>query len=123
MPTGYVIYGPLPWRRPVESVLNDPPSNPTLGISYIVGASPSGAWIGYVGNIARWSGVAWVYEAPLPGWRTYIKSTDTHQVYKSGGWENWAVPSGEGGTPTGQLDGGTPTSEFGGTEPIDGGGV
>ena len=102
----------------MESILNDPPTNPNPGVSYIVGATPSGAWVGHTNNIARWSGEEWKYEAPAPGWRTFIKSTATHQVFTSS-WQDWAV----GGSATGNIDGGEPDSNYGGTTPIDGGGV
>lgn len=35
---------------------NTPPSNPVDGEAYVVGASPTGAWVGYARRVAIWDG-------------------------------------------------------------------
>lgn len=108
MATGYEIYGPIPWRRPVNGTLNDPPTSPALGASYIIGTTPSGEWADHAGHIARWSGEEWKYEIPVAGWRTYNKETSTHRVFKATGWEDWAVgttPGEPGSVSWGQIGG------------------
>lgn len=67
--TGAVqIAGTNLWSRPVFGTLTTPPSSPTTGDRYLIGAGASGAWASYVGQVAEWGGVAWVFSgAPLPG--------------------------------------------------------
>lgn len=45
-----------PWIT-VEGVLNDPPGSPALGATYVIGASPTGAWTGFAHRLAQWVGV------------------------------------------------------------------
>lgn len=63
-----------------------PPVSPTAGDAYIVGASPSGAWVGKSGQVAVWSGAAWVFGAPRVGWVAYIEDEQKLSAYKASGW-------------------------------------
>lgn len=50
----------------VDGVLNAPPATPALGATYIIGAAPTGAWIGLAGAIAQWDGADWaITSAPI----------------------------------------------------------
>lgn len=52
----------------VEAVaLNDPPSAPTAGQCWVVGAAPTGGWSGKAGSIAAWSVDGWRFVTPLLG--------------------------------------------------------
>lgn len=66
--------------------LATPPGIPSSGDTYIVAASPTGAWSGNAGKVALWSGSAWVFGTPRIGWVTYIEDEQKLSVYKSGGW-------------------------------------
>lgn len=49
--------------------LSTPPASPAAGDTYIVGASPTGAWASLAGQIVIWDGAAWVGSgAPRKGW-------------------------------------------------------
>lgn len=53
--------------------LATPPASPVEGDSYIVAASPTGAWLGKTGQVALWDGSAWVFGVPRKGWICYIE--------------------------------------------------
>ena len=46
-----------------EFGLNTPPSSPELGDRYIIGTSPTDAWVGYDDYFAEWDGSAWYFDA------------------------------------------------------------
>lgn len=66
--------------------LATPPGSPASGDTYIVAASPTGAWAGQAGKVAVWTGSAWVFGAPRVGWIAYIEDEQKLTAYKSGGW-------------------------------------
>lgn len=66
--------------------LSTPPGSPATGDTYIVGASPTGAWAGNTNKVTVWSGSAWVFATPRVGWLSYIEDEQKLTVYKSGGW-------------------------------------
>jgi len=66
--------------------LNTPPGSPAAGSRYIVGQSPTGAWAGKAGQVAVFSGSAWVFYAPKIGWVAYVEDEEKITVYKSSGW-------------------------------------
>lgn len=43
---------------------NAPPGSPTEGDAYIVGAAPSGAWVGHANGLAIWTSGGWRF---VPG--------------------------------------------------------
>lgn len=47
-----------------EFGLDTPPSSPELGDRYIVGTSPTDAWVGYADYFAEWGGSVWGFTAP-----------------------------------------------------------
>ena len=55
------------WQPPVASQRNSPPDIPGEGGRYLIGPSPTGAWIGHASEIAEWSGAAWDYTPPAAG--------------------------------------------------------
>lgn len=66
--------------------LATPPGSPAAGDTYIVAASPTGAWAGLAGKVAIWSGSAWVFGTPRIGWVAYIEDEEVLSAYKAGGW-------------------------------------
>lgn len=51
----------MPWLPVISMSLTAPPSAPAVGDTYLVAAGATGAWAGYEGKIAEWSGTAWGY--------------------------------------------------------------
>lgn len=66
--------------------LSAPPGSPAAGDSYIIAASPSGAWSGRAGEVAVWTGSAWAFGVPRVGWLAYIEDEEVLSVRKSAGW-------------------------------------
>jgi hypothetical protein len=54
----------------LDKDLATPPGSPADGDRYIVAASPTGAWSGKAGQVARWTtdGSAWEFYPPKSGW-------------------------------------------------------
>lgn len=66
--------------------LATPPGSPAAGDTYIVAASPTGAWVGHATHIAIWSGSAWVFGTPRTGWMAYIEDEDKVSMFRSSTW-------------------------------------
>lgn len=68
--------------------LATPPGSPANGDAYIVAASPTGAWVGHTGHIARWSSTVtlWEFYTPLPGWRAHVTDEAMNLTYSGGVW-------------------------------------
>lgn len=75
---------------------NDPPVDPEEGDRYLVGDSPTGAWVGHEQDLAYYSG-GWQFLDPLPGWRAYIPG-DSEYVFDESSSGYW-LPGGGGGPP------------------------
>jgi len=72
----------------VEAVaLNDPPSLPTPGSCYVVGAQPTGAWQGKADHVAAFSAAGWRLIAPVMGLSLLVKQTGHFATYGPLGWE------------------------------------
>lgn len=72
----------------LDKDLSAPPgSTPANGARYIVGASPTGAWSGHAGHIARWTtsdGAArWEFYPPSAGWLAYVGDETTFYRFDS----------------------------------------
>lgn len=66
----------------VDIGVNTPPSSPTAGACYIVGTSPTGAWVGYANYIAQaQAGGGWVFVAPFNMLECWVTSQQNYYVY------------------------------------------
>jgi len=66
--------------------LNAPPSTPAADDLYVVGTAPTGAWSGYAGHLAIWSGTAWLVTSPEEGMHAYDKSVGRIWARGAGSW-------------------------------------
>lgn len=64
-----------------------PPSAPAVGATHLVGASPTGAWLGHAGAIAGYSEGGWRFLGPVEGMTCLIRSEGIAAVYRLGAWE------------------------------------
>jgi len=74
---------------------NDPPAGPAIGDRYIVGAVPTGAWVGHENKIALWLG-AWTFIAPKPWMHVgFADRTDWRWDHTIGvpAWVQWISSS------------------------------
>lgn len=61
--------------------LTAPPGSPTIGLKWLLPASPTGAWAAYGKNIAQWTAAGWRFSAPTQGRKAYVKDEDKHLFY------------------------------------------
>jgi hypothetical protein len=66
---------------------NSPPASPSVGASYIVGASPIGSWAGQARALAGYTAGGWRFVAPVDGLVALVKASGQFAVYRGGSWE------------------------------------
>ena len=72
--------------RVLDKDLNTPPPTPVDGGRYIVGLVPLDAWAGHTGEIALWSGSAWVFYVPRPGFLCYVEDEELYYKRAGAAW-------------------------------------
>lgn len=71
----------------VEDARASPPGSlPGAGTAYIVASSPTGVFVGHVGEVARSNGVTYDFLAPGEGSTVYRKDLAVLYTYRSGAW-------------------------------------
>jgi hypothetical protein len=70
----------------VINSLNTPPVSPNAGDVYLVGNSPTGAWVGHAKDIATWDGSAWTFIDGVQGNFLYNASTGITYIFRGGNW-------------------------------------
>lgn len=65
---------------------NAPPGSPAIGDTYLVGNSPSGAWVGHAKDIAEWDGADWVFTDGVQGDFLYNATNALTYIFRSGNW-------------------------------------
>ena len=68
-----------------------PPSSPSEGQTWALGASPTGAWAGQDGMIASWRGGGWLFVTPQEGWMAWCKDAADLKVRTGGAWPTLAA--------------------------------
>ncbi len=63
-----------------------PPVSPVEGECFIVAAGGTGAWAGWDGDVALFTGGAWVRLIPQEGWRVWIEDEGALVVRVGGAW-------------------------------------
>jgi len=77
----------LDWQESVESLGdNDPPGAPDAGDRYVVGTSPTGAWVGHEDEITEWDGSSWDFTALSEGQALWVEDVDINYVYNGSAW-------------------------------------
>lgn len=75
----------------IDHTLSTPPSSPNTGDSYIVAASPTGAWAGYANAVAGYYG-GWSIKAPMAGWTAFTRNDNRLLYYNGAAWSLLATP-------------------------------
>jgi len=65
---------------------NTPPVSPSTGDVYLVGNSPSGAWVGQAKDIAEWNGSSWDFTDGVQGDFLYNATNALTYIFRSGNW-------------------------------------
>lgn len=79
--------------------LTTPPSSPADGDCYIPAAGATGAWSGWDGQIAAYSG-GWVRITPMPGFKAWVTSERLTVTYEDGMWRDGIALTAHGGRVT-----------------------
>lgn len=70
----------------LEKDRNTPPASPTAGDCYIVGASPTGAFVGHAQQIACYTDSGWIFAAPFTWLDVVVEADQTRYVFDGSGW-------------------------------------
>ena len=65
---------------------NTPPTTPALGACFLVGSTPTGAWLGQAQSLAGWTEGGWRFVLPLEGMRVGVRSSGLMASFASGTW-------------------------------------
>lgn len=63
-----------------------PPGSPSDGDTYIVAASPTGAWTGQAKSIAYYNTSGWIFSAPSEGWQVYDQTLNAFYYFDGTNW-------------------------------------
>ncbi|RZJ96240.1 MAG: DUF2793 domain-containing protein [Novosphingobium sp.] len=72
----------------IEGEAAVPPSSPTDGEAWLVGASPSGVWAGQAGKLASRQAGNWIFVSPRDGLRLLDRSTGQERRF----FGSWRFP-------------------------------
>jgi Protein of unknown function (DUF2793) len=75
----------------IASAINTPPTTPAAGDVYVIGASPTGAWVGHNKEIAYFDQV-WRFITPRAGSTVWMLNLNQFQVFSGTDW-GAATPS------------------------------
>jgi len=78
----------------ISSSLTGPPVAPAEGDRYIVSASAIGAWAGWDGSVAHYSGGAWLRLIPTTGWIAWDQAAGAMLVWTGSAWSRLDVAMG-----------------------------
>lgn len=71
----------------VQSVgTNTPPGSPAQGATYLLGASPTGAWAGRANDVAYFVGTGWVFFDPSQGWEFFNVADAARYRWSGSAW-------------------------------------
>lgn len=85
----------------VESrTLTAPPGSPADGACYIPAAGATGAWSGWDGQIALYSGGGWLKIVPVSGLKAWVKGERLTVTFEDGIWRDGIALAASGGRVT-----------------------
>jgi len=65
----------------------EPPSEPSMGETFIIPAGASGAWLGKDRSVATWQGFGWSFVQPNAGWHVFDLQLERLLVFIDGEWQ------------------------------------
>lgn len=74
------------WQTPVTNQTTNTPPSVAKGARYIVGSSPTDAWVGYSKYIATYNGSSWDFTTPIVGMICYITAESLLYIYSGSVW-------------------------------------
>ena len=70
----------------ISRTLTAPPASPAEGDTYIVAASPTGAWAGQAQAMAQYLGGTWRFYAPQTGWNCFDQAGAQFIFFNGTAW-------------------------------------
>lgn len=71
--------------------VDSPPAAPGVGQCWIVGAAPTGAWVGQARALAGWTSGGWRFAAAREGMTVWAGAGLGYARYQGGGWQTGAL--------------------------------
>lgn len=75
----------------IDHTLATPPVAPNTGDTYIIAASPTGAWTGFANCVTAYYG-GWKIKMPQAGWRAWTRNDSRILYYTGSAWALLATP-------------------------------
>ena len=72
-----------------------PPTSPTIGQCWALGASPTGAWSGHPGALAAWTAGGWRFLAPVSGMLVWSIADGVHAQWSGTAWTVGSIAASE----------------------------
>ena len=79
----------------VAAGVTTPPASPLAGQCWVVGAAPTGAWIGHAGALAGWTAGGWRFAGPREGLTVWSEADGVRATYTGGQWRVGTVAATE----------------------------
>ncbi|MDE1901657.1 MAG: DUF2793 domain-containing protein [Alphaproteobacteria bacterium] len=79
----------------IDYTIATPPASPATGDSYIIAASPTGAWTGYANCVAGYYG-GWSIKTPAAGWVAWTRNGNRFLYYTGSAWALLDTPKIDG---------------------------
>jgi hypothetical protein len=67
--------------------MDDPPAEPFAGQCWIIGAAPTGDWLGHAGEVAGWTEAGWRFVTPQEGMQLWLDETHGFARFIGGAWQ------------------------------------
>jgi hypothetical protein len=75
----------------IDTTLATPPVSPNLGDTYVIAASPTGAWTGFANAVAAWYS-GWTIKMPEAGWIIFTRNGNHLLYYTGSAWALLTTP-------------------------------
>lgn len=74
-----------------DHTISTPPSSPATGATYIIAASPTGAWTGFANCVAGYYS-GWTIKTPETGWIAWTQNDNRLLYYNGSSWALLTTP-------------------------------
>jgi hypothetical protein len=75
----------------IDHTISTPPSSPNTGDTYIIGASPTGAWSGQANSVTGYYS-GWSIKPPVTGWTAWTRNDSRLLYYNGSVWALLTTP-------------------------------
>jgi hypothetical protein len=82
---GQVVTG-IMHEEAVLSIVDTPPASPAVDETYIVGAAPTGVFVGHANEVTLWNGTTWVFDPPQSGEAHLVEDQRATYAWNGAAW-------------------------------------